>query len=76
MPSYLKNQAVVYGCLVELDVDPMATRACTLSCKITFTAKKPQMGITLKMKAGANLRQQLAVQADRFLETIDESFFL
>jgi hypothetical protein len=33
----------------------------------------PQKGITMKMKAGVNLGHQFAVQADRFLETIDES---
>jgi hypothetical protein len=32
---------------------------------ITVTARMPQKGITMKMKVGVILGQQLAVQADR-----------
>ncbi len=64
-----------YGHLVELNIDMMATRACTLRWDITVTAKMPQNGITTKMKVRVNLGQQLAVQADRHLETIDKSCY-
>ncbi len=73
MPSYIKNRAVAYGCLQELVVDQMTTRVCTPEWDITVTATMPQKGIEMKMEAGVVLGQQLAVQADRFLETIDES---
>jgi hypothetical protein len=73
MPSYIENRAEVYGRLEELVVDPVTARACTLGWDITVSARMPQEGITMKMKVGVILGQQLAVQADRFLETIDES---
>ncbi len=73
MPSYTQDRAVAYGCLEELIDDPMTTRACSLEWDITVTGRMPQKGITMKMKAGVILGQQLAVQADWFLETIDES---
>jgi hypothetical protein len=71
--TYIKNRAEVYGCFEELAVDPMAVRACTPGWHITVTARIPHKGITMEMKAEVVLGQQLAVQADRFLETIDES---
>jgi hypothetical protein len=73
MPSYIENRAAAYGCLEELVVDPMTVMVCTPGWNISVPARMPQKGITMKMKAGAILEQQLAVQADRFLETIDES---
>jgi hypothetical protein len=67
MLSHLENRMVAYGHLVELDVDPIAPRAYTLGWDITVIAKMPQTqkGITMKINAGVNLGQQLAVQADR-----------
>ncbi len=50
----------------------MTARACTPGWDITVIARMPQKRITMKMKAGVIIGQQLAVQADRFLETIDE----
>ncbi len=50
MLSYLENLAVAYGYLIELDVGPMATRACTLGWDSTVIAKMPQKGITVNMK--------------------------
>jgi hypothetical protein len=73
MPSYTQDRAVTYGCLEELVVDPMTVRACTPWWDITVTARMPHRGITMKMKMGVIRGQQLAIQADRFLETIDES---
>ncbi len=77
MPSYIMNQAAVCGCLEELKVDLMVTRVCTPGWDITVIAKIPQKRITMKMKVGVILGQQLAIQADRFLEieTIDESCY-
>ncbi len=73
MPSYIQDRAAVYGHLEELQIDPRSTRACTPGWDINVYACMPQKGITMKMKVGVILGQQLAVQADRFLETIDES---
>ncbi len=73
MPSYIHDRAMAYGCLNELKIDHMTVRACTPGWDITVTARMPQKGITMKMNVGVILGQQLAIQADRFLETIDES---
>jgi hypothetical protein len=73
--SYIQDRAVAYGCLEELIVNPMTPWASTLGWDITVIARMPQKGITMKMEAGVILGQQLAVQADRFLETIDESCY-
>jgi hypothetical protein len=73
MPSYIQDRAAAYGCLEELQIDPRTTRACTSGWENHVYAQMPQKGITMKMKAGVILGQHLAVQADRFLETIDES---
>ncbi len=73
MPSYIKNRAVAYGCLEELVDDPKTMRVCIPGWDITVTTRMPQKGIIMKMKAGVILQEQLAIQADRFLETIDES---
>ncbi len=53
--------------LEELKVDPVANRVCTLGWDISVIAKTSQKGITLKMKGGVILGQQLAVQAEKFL---------
>jgi hypothetical protein len=66
---------VAYGCLEELKVDLIDARVCTLSWDITVISMMPQKGITMKMKAGVIIGQQLAVQADRSLETIDKSCY-
>ena len=73
MPSYIQDRAAAYGCLEELQIDPRTTRACTLGWDMALYAWMPQKEITMKMKAGVILGQQLAIQADSFLETIDES---
>jgi hypothetical protein len=73
MPSYLIDRAADYGCLEELIIDPTHAMACTLGWNITVNARMPHTGITLKMKPGVILGQQFAVQADRILETLDES---
>jgi hypothetical protein len=73
MPSYLENQAEAYGRLEELEIDPKKVRACTPGWSITFEAVMPHTGITMKIKPEFILGQQLAVQADRFLEIIDKS---
>jgi hypothetical protein len=75
MPTYIQDRASAYGCLEELEIDPMTAWACTLERDISVIATMPQKGITIEMKAGVILGQQLAVQADRFLETIDESCY-
>ncbi len=72
-PSYLENQAEVYGRLEELEFDPEKARACTPGWSITVEAVNPYTGITMKMKSKVILGQQLAVQADRFLEINDKS---
>jgi hypothetical protein len=73
MPCYLESKAEVYGCLEELQIDPRDTRACTPGWNITVIASMPQKGITMKINAEVILGQQLAVQADGFLEIIDKS---
>ncbi len=73
MPSYIQDRTVAYGCFEEVIVDPMTGRAFTPGWDIPVTARMPQKGITMKMKVGVVLGQQLVVQGDRFLETIDES---
>ena len=73
MLSYLKSRAEAYGCLEELEVDPKTTRACTPGWSITVKAVMPHTGITMKIKPEVILGQQLAVEADRFLEIINES---
>jgi hypothetical protein len=45
----------------------MTARACTPGWDTFVIARMPQKGITMKMKAGVILGQQLAIQADRFL---------
>ncbi len=75
MRYYIQDRAVAYGCLEELDIDPMTVRACTPTWNISVIARMPQKEITMKMKVGGILRKQLAVQADRFLETIVESCY-
>jgi hypothetical protein len=73
MPSYLENQAEAYGCLEELKIDLKKARACTPGWSFTFIASMPAKGITMKIKPEVILGQQLAVQAERFLEIIEES---
>ncbi len=73
MMSYLLDRAADFDCLEELIIDPMNARACTPGWNITVEARMPHTGITLKMKVGVILGQQLAVQADNILEGIDES---
>jgi hypothetical protein len=73
MTTYLKDRAVVYGCIEELKIDLRTGRACILGWDINVIARMPQKGITMKMNPGFILGQQLAIQADRFLETIDKS---
>jgi hypothetical protein len=60
-PSNFENRAAAYGHIEELEIDPMTTRACTLEWDISVIARMPQKGITLKMKVGFTLGQQLAV---------------
>jgi hypothetical protein len=50
-------------------------RACTLGWDISVIARMPQKRITMKMKVGVIPGQQLAIQADRFLEIIDKSCY-
>jgi hypothetical protein len=71
MLSSLENRAAAYACLEVLKVDPVTARVCTPGWDITFTANVPQKGITMKMKSEFILGQQLAVQADGFLDTIE-----
>ncbi len=73
MPSYLESRAKAYGCLEELQIDPRAARACTPGWNITVIASMPRHGIAIKIKPEIILGQQLAVQADGFLEIIDKS---
>ncbi len=75
MLSYIQDRAVAYGPLEELDINPMTARACTPGWDISVISRMPQKGNNMMMKAGVILGQQLAVQADRFLETIDESCY-
>jgi hypothetical protein len=55
MPSYFENRAAAYGCLEELEIDPMTVRACTPVWDTSVIARMPQKGITMKMKAGVIL---------------------
>ncbi len=73
MLYYIKDSAVACGCLEELKIDPVTTRAYTPCLDITVIARMLQKEITIKMKVGVILRQQLAIQTDRFIETLDES---
>ncbi len=76
MPSYLESRAKAYGCLEELQIDPRAAKAYTPGWNITVIASMPQKGITVKIKPEVILGQQLATQADEFLEIIDDSLKL
>ena len=73
MVSYLLDRAAYFGCLEELIINPTNAKACSPGWNITVEARMPHTGITLKMKPGIILGQQLAVQADSILETTDES---
>ncbi len=73
MLPYLIDRAADYGRFDELIIDPMHARACSPDWNITDKARMPHTGITMKMKSGIILGQQLAIQADSTLETIDES---
>jgi hypothetical protein len=73
MPSYLENQAEAYEGLEELKIDSKKARACTPGWSFTVVASMPAKGITMKIKSEVILGQQLAAQADGFLEIIDES---
>jgi hypothetical protein len=74
--SYLElGRLMAYGPLVEFDVEPATTRVECLGWDMTVIARMPQKRIPLKMKTGVILGQQLAVQADRMLMTIDESYY-
>jgi hypothetical protein len=75
MPTYFKYRAAVYGCIEELKNNPWTVRACTPGWDINVISLMPQKEITMKMKAGVILGQQLAIQADRLLETIDDSLY-
>jgi hypothetical protein len=69
---YIENEAAVYSFLEDLKIDQRTMRACTPGWDIIVIVGMPQKGITMKMKAGVILGQQLAIQADRFQETLDE----
>ncbi len=73
MPTYIKDSAAAYGCLEELKIDTRTARACAPGWDIIVIVQMPQKGITMKMKVGVIHGQQLAIQADRFLETLDKS---
>jgi hypothetical protein len=73
IPFYIQDRAAVYGCLEELQIDPRTTRACTPELDINVYAWMPQKGITLKLKEGVILGQQLAIQADRLQEILEKS---
>ncbi len=75
MPSHLESKAEAYGCLEELKINPRTARACTPGFDITVEARMAQTGINMKMKPEVILGQQLAVQADRFLEILGESCY-
>jgi hypothetical protein len=76
MPSYQESKAKAYGHLEELKIDPKIARVCVQGWDITVEARMAQTGITMKMKPEVVLRQQLAIQADRFLRILDESCYL
>jgi hypothetical protein len=71
--EHIENQAEAYGRLEELKIDPKKARPCTPGWSITVESVMPHTGITMKIKPEVILGQQLAVQADRFLEIIDKS---
>jgi hypothetical protein len=73
MQSYLENQAEAYGHLEELEIDLKKARVCTSGWSFTVIASMPAKGITMKIKPEVILEQQLATQADGFLEIIDKS---
>ncbi len=75
MPSYLESRAEAYGRLEELEIDPKTVRACTPGWNFTVIASMPQKGINIKKKPQVSLGQQLAIQADGFLEILDESCY-
>jgi hypothetical protein len=50
MPTDIKDRAVAYGCLEELEIDPRTARACTPCWDIIVIVRIPQKGITMKMK--------------------------
>jgi hypothetical protein len=75
MLSHIEKRAAAYGCGEEFDIYPMTVKACTPGWEISVIDRMPQELIITKMKAGVILGQQLAIQADRFLETIDESYY-
>jgi hypothetical protein len=63
----------VYGHIEELKNDSKKARVCTPDWSFTVIASIPAKGITIKIKPKVILRQQLATQADGFLEIIDGS---
>jgi hypothetical protein len=63
----------VYGCLEELKIDSKKARVCTPGWSFIVIASMPAKGITMKIKPEVILGQQLATQADGFLEIIGES---
>jgi hypothetical protein len=75
MPYYIENRAEAYGCIEELKIDPVTVKAFTPRWDISVIARMPQKGITMKMKVGVTLGQQLVIQADRFLEILDDSCY-
>jgi hypothetical protein len=75
MPFYLESRAEAYGHLEELRIGPRTARACTPGWNITVIASMPQKGITMTIKPQVSLGQQLTIQADGFLEILDESCY-
>ncbi len=73
IPSYLENQAEAYRCLEEFKIDSKKARVCTPGWSFTIKASVPAKEITMKIKPEVILGQQLAAQADGFLEIIDKS---
>ncbi len=73
MPSYLENQPEAYGRLEELKIDLKKARVCTPGWSFTVIASMPAKRITMKIKLEVILGQQLATEADGFLEIIDKS---
>ncbi len=73
MPTYLESQAEAYGHLEELKIDSKKAWVCSPGWSFTVIASMPVKGITMKIKPEFILGQQLATQADRFLEIIDKS---
>jgi hypothetical protein len=73
IPSYLENQAEAYRCLEELEIDSNKARVRTLGWSFTVIASMTETEIAMKIKPEVILGQQLATQADGFLEIIDKS---